>query len=265
MEKGKAWSYRSMILGSGTCVPSLRRSSSSVLVFSGNENLLVDVGPGTMQHLLEAGFFIDDIDAILLSHFHPDHAGELASFLFATKYPEPPRRNTHLRIIGGTGLHQLYKRLNQAFDLYLDLPSELFSIQELNAEGNNASMLRDFSLHWSEVKHRPESRAYRLETASGYSLVYSGDTDYSEELIRLSEGADLLICELAFPDGKKVPGHLTPSLAGEIAAKAGVSHLILTHFYPECEDADIFSQCRSTYNGPLSLAEDLMQIDLLKK
>ena len=53
---------------------------------------------------------------------------------------------------------------------------------------------------------------------------------------------------------------MTPGLAGEIATRANVRKLVLTHFYPECDKADIFSQCRKTYKGPLILAEDLMKI-----
>ena len=57
-------------------------------------------------------------------------------------------------------------------------------------------------------------------------------------------------------------GHLTPSLAGEIASAARVKKLVLTHFYPECDRADISDQCRKTYSGPLILAEDLMRINV---
>jgi len=78
----------------------------------------------------------------------------------------------------------------------------------------------------------------------------------------LSKDADLLICESALPDELKVKGHLTPSLAGEIAKRANVRKLVLTHFYPECDQADVKKECRKTYSGPLVLAEDLMTIDI---
>ncbi len=84
------------ILGSGTCVPSLQRSSCSVLVEIGNQKLLFDVGPGTMRRLLEAGQSIFDISHIFLSHFHPDHSGELVPFLFATQYPDKNQRKKRL-------------------------------------------------------------------------------------------------------------------------------------------------------------------------
>jgi ribonuclease BN (tRNA processing enzyme) len=93
-------------------------------------------------------------------------------------------------------------------------------------------------------------------------VVYSGDTDYSENLIALSKDADVLICESAVPDDFRVKGHLTPSLAGDIATRAGVKKLILTHFYPECDNADIEFEVRKAYDGPLVLAEDLMEIKI---
>ena len=71
-----------------------------------------------------------------------------------------------------------------------------------------------------------------------------------------------MICESAFPDGQKVDGHLTPSLAGEIAQQARVKQLILTHFYPACDSIDVEKQCRSTYNGKVSAARDLMTVTL---
>ncbi|MFH1152953.1 MAG: MBL fold metallo-hydrolase [Pseudomonadota bacterium] len=91
-------------------------------------------------------------------------------------------------------------------------------------------------------------------------MVYSGDTDQSEDLVALASGADLLVLESAVPDGKKIKGHLTPSLAGEIARAAGVGHLVLIHFYPECDTEDMEGQCRKTRSGPLPLALDLMEI-----
>jgi ribonuclease BN (tRNA processing enzyme) len=112
------------------------------------------------------------------------------------------------------------------------------------------------------MRHNPESIAYRIDAENGPSLVYSGDTDPNDNLITLAQGADLLVCESALPDGMKAPGHLTPALAGEIASRAEVGRLVLTHFYPECDQVDVAAQCRRTYQGPLTLARDLMEIRL---
>ncbi len=253
-----------IILGSGTCVPSLRRSSCSLLVCGRRERLLLDLGTGTIHQLLRAGYSIDEVDAVLLSHFHPDHAGELPGFLFSTKYPQPVGRTRPLRILAGEGLGEFYSLLKDAYKASFELPQELVQLRELEGKGRAAApgLLNEFSLEWTAVEHRLESRAYRITTPEGRSLVYSGDTDYSEQLIELARGADLLVCESAFPDEHRQPGHLTPSLAGEIAARAGVGQLVLTHFYPVCEQYDLAAECRHTYQGPLILAEDLLEIAL---
>ena len=80
------------VLGSGSCVPSLNRSSCSVLIQIDATLLLFDSGAGTMRRLLEAGVTIDKISYLFYSHLHPDHSGELVPFLFATKYLESYRR-----------------------------------------------------------------------------------------------------------------------------------------------------------------------------
>ncbi len=248
------------ILGSGTCVPSLERHACSILVSGGGLNILVDAGPGTMGQLLKIGKGIDDIDVILLSHFHPDHCAELAPFVFSTKYPKLDRVKP-LTLGGGTGIRQLFDRLNTAYGKTLEMPEDLLHILEFEENGE-AQWGDGLKVAYAKPVHNPESRAFRFTGPSGDSVVYSGDTDYSGELIRLSLGAGILICESALPDGQKVKGHLTPSLAGKIAVQAGVNHLVLTHFYPECDAVDIRAECRKTWPGPLTLARDLMRLGI---
>jgi ribonuclease BN (tRNA processing enzyme) len=250
------------ILGSGTCVPSLVRSSCSLLLQSGEENVLLDLGPGTMHRLLAVGLGIDDIDVIMLSHIHPDHAGELPAFLFSTKYPAPMRRRKALQLIGGEGLKTFHTKLLDAFNGTISLPDGVLNIVELSSEGSDSLYLESCRLSWTTVVHRRESRAFRFTTSDGKTIVYSGDTDYSPALIKLADNADLFICESAFPDDKKTSGHLTPSLAGEIARKAAVKHLVLTHFYPVADASDIRVQCRRTYDGQLTIAEDLLRLEI---
>ncbi|MEN8211918.1 MAG: MBL fold metallo-hydrolase, partial [Thermodesulfobacteriota bacterium] len=247
------------ILGSGTCVPSMKRHSCAALIRGESMHILLDAGPGTMEQLLKLNVHINDIDMILLSHFHLDHCAELAPFLFATKYPGFKRKKK-LTLVGGTGIKTLFENLNKTYDNALNLPEGYFKINELNEKGSLNLNLEGLQLDYTSVNHKPESRAYRLTDATGFSIVYSGDTDYSKQLIDLSESSDILICESAFPDGAKIPGHLTPSLAGEIAAKANVKKLVLTHFYPECDSVDIKAQCQKSFKGHIILAEDLLDL-----
>ena len=248
------------ILGSGTCVPSLQRSSCSVLMQIGTNHLLFDSGPGTMRRLLAAETTIFDLDYICYSHFHPDHTAELVPLIFATKYPDGNRRNSPLTIIAGRGLTDFFSGLKSVYGKWIELNEGLMTFIELDNQSQDFRNFNGFTINSAPVEHNPESIAYRVTSADGASVVYSGDTDFSESLIELAKDADLLICESAMPDSLRVKGHLTPSMAGEIATHAGVGNLVLTHFYPDCDGVDIKQECRKTYSGPLLLAEDLMEI-----
>ncbi|MBC8463476.1 MAG: MBL fold metallo-hydrolase [Deltaproteobacteria bacterium] len=250
------------ILGSGTCVPSLERSSCSVLLEIDNQKMVIDMGPGTMQRLLRAETTISQISHIFLSHFHPDHSGELVPFLFASKYPVHSRRQTPLTIIAGNGFRNFFSGLGSVFGEWIDIGVDLLDIVELDNSARQKRSFDGFTLESMPVKHREESLAYRITAPRGASVVYSGDTDVCDSLVEIARDADLFICESAFPDDFKKEGHLTPSRAGEIAARSNVRKLVLTHFYPECETVDIEKECRKTYSGPLVLAQDLMEFQL---
>ena len=231
---------------------------------TGSSHLLFDSGPGTMRRLLEAETTIFDLDYIVYSHFHPDHSAELVPLIFATKYPDGNRRQFPLTIIAGRGLTDFFAGLKAVYWEWIELADGLFKFVELDNRFNDSRNFNNFAIESAPVDHNPESVAYRITGADGSSVVYSGDTDFSENLIELAKDADLLICESALPDNKRVKGHLTPSMAGEMATRAGVKKLVLTHFYPDCESVDIKQECRKTYEGPLLLAEDLMEITVIR-
>ncbi len=259
---GKGKGFKVIILGSGTAVPSLARSACAALVVFEDVVFLLDSGPGTMRRLLEAGGSIFDVTHLGLSHLHPDHTGELVSFLFANKYPDASLRQTPLTLIGAKGLVSFYKQLKAIYGEWIDLDGKL-ELVEMDHTRPDEKVFPSFVLQTTPVRHRPESIAFRIDGPDSKSMVYSGDTDVSEHLVQIANGADLLICEAAFPDELKVEGHLTPSLAGKIATRAKVGQLVLTHFYPPCEQADMAGQCRSTYAGPLELARDLLSFNMM--
>jgi ribonuclease BN (tRNA processing enzyme) len=243
------------VLGSGTCVPSLRRGGPGLLVQSGQSSLLLDSGLGSLHKLLKLGLSYRDIDYLCYTHLHPDHTAELVPFLFACNYGEAVRRKS-LTIIGGPGFEQFFQQLTAVYGHWLQArhyPLKLLELPGGKWQGP------DFSLTTAPVQHSPQSIAYRIE-AKGNSLVVSGDSDYCSSLVKLAQGCDLLVLECAFPEGKKVEGHLTPGLAGQIASGAGCRRLLLTHFYPICDEFPLKEQCRKAFSGELILAEDLLQL-----
>lgn len=253
---------RVTILGSGTCVPSLTRSACSVLLESRGGKWLFDCGQGTIRRLLEAGTTIFEISHLCISHLHPDHTADLVPLLFATKYPDGARRSLPLTVAAGRGFGDFFSRLKAVYGNWIEIGEALFRIVEMSTDGPDRREMGGLRLETAPTNHSPQSIAFRVTGPAGRSMVYSGDTDFSEPLIALARGADLLICESAFPEGHQVAGHLTPALAGRIAAAAGVGRLVLTHFYPICDRVDIEAECRRTYSGPLTLAQDLMQLEV---
>ena len=214
-----------------------------------------------MRRLLRAGVRIFDLTHIFYSHFHPDHTAELVPLLFATKYPDAGARKSPLTLMAGNGFQAFFNGLKNVYGSWIDLEPGILKIIELDNQAYDSHHFERFQIESMPVVHREESVAVKITGPDGLKIVYSGDTDMSENLVTLSRNADILICESAFPDDCKIAGHLTPSLAGKMATRAGVGKLVLTHFYPECETADIEMECRKTYKGPLVLAKDLQRID----
>jgi ribonuclease BN (tRNA processing enzyme) len=248
-----------VVLGSGTGVPSLRRASPSFLVEISGRRLLLDAGPGALRQLLAAGVTINLLDYIFITHRHPDHCADLPAFLFATKYAGLPPRVTPCSVIGRSGLRDFHAALTSAWGRWIEPEPGQVELMEVEPGDIPLPPGEPFRASCRALAHTPESLAYRIE-AQGRSLVYSGDTDYSEALVDLARGADLLVTECSFPEGQKVEGHLTPSLAGRMAREAGVGRLLLTHLYPPADEADVAAEAAREFPGEVTLAEDLMRV-----
>jgi len=247
-----------IILGSGTCVPSLTRGSPASVVRTKDRILLIDSGSGTLERLLKVDIAIHDVDMILYTHIHPDHVADLVPFLFASKYDWEPRYRD-LTIMGGKGFSAFFQKL---LDLYGNwIQSDLFSTHIIES-GDETHEYPGFRIVTKPMAHLPMSVAFRIETDDGRAMVLSGDTDYNSNLVELAADADLLVLESALPDEKKVEGHLSPSVAGRIATESGCKRLVLTHLYPICEAFDIKGQCASAYGGPFEIARDLMRLQV---
>ena len=117
-----------------------------------------------------------------------------------------------------------------------------------------------WSLRCLPMNH-PTCIGYRIE-AEGASLVYSGDTDVCENIVKLARHADVLILECSFHDDEKVEGHLTPAEAGAIANRAECRTLLLTHFYPGTDAQACVEQCRKLCEAEVLAAYDGLRLRL---
>jgi len=246
-----------IVIGSGTGVPSLKRASPALVVKTSQTCILLDSGPGTLRQLLKANIRFSELDLILYTHLHPDHVTDLIHFLFASKYTPGFRREKPVFILGPQGFLSFYNRLKSAFGRWVEVPEDKITLAEITPTSTWAH--EDVYITPFATIHTENSQGYILQS-EGKKIVYTGDTDFDESLVKSVENADLLICEASFPSNQKVEGHLTPVLAGELAAKAKAKLLLLTHFYPECEAVDMVKECLQHYSGPLFLAQDLLYL-----
>jgi ribonuclease BN (tRNA processing enzyme) len=251
--------FKVTILGSGTGVPLKSRRAPGLAVTAGATQLLFDSGSGTAYQIAQAGLKYYDFDHLFYSHYtHPDHINELAELIFANAYFDPPRTR-ELNIYGPKGIKNFFDRLVSLYPVLRDVKYPI-RIHELE---KSRIALDDMTVESRPLDHKQSiSVGYRVEYEEK-ALIYSGDTDYCEALIKLAKEGDLLIVECSAPDGFKVEGHLTPSEIGEIALRAGVKKVILTHLYPRCDQVDVVEQVRKKFDGEVIRAEDLMQIEIL--
>jgi ribonuclease BN (tRNA processing enzyme) len=253
--KQKTKDFRLTVVGSGTCVATVERGSPAILIREEDRTFLVDCGPGTMGKLAKLGVDPEKIDALFLTHLHPDHVSDLVAFLFANNCDQSARE-TDLSIIGAPGLREFIARLQGIFDPLLDPKSYRLRIIELVKE---PIKLHRIEVQGAQVDHCESSMAYRFTNTHGKSIVVSGDTDYCRGIVDLAWNADLLVLECSFPNAFKVEGHLSPKYAGEIAREAQCRRLLLTHFYPICDIADIAGECIKEFSGEIVLAEDFKE------
>jgi ribonuclease BN (tRNA processing enzyme) len=237
------------MLGTGSSVPSLRRLSSSCLVSTRSGTVLIDVGPSVVRRLLEFCATVDDVDIIVLTHFHPDHTIDLVTFLFACNYGERERQKP-LVIIGGKGVRAFYRRLAAPFP-WIEPISYRLAIKTLPQGRWKTGSL---SITTGPTNHRDESIVVRLEE-DGKSAVFSGDTGYSPSLGRLASDTDLFVVECSYPI-RKEKGHLNLSSLHRIVELAHPRQVVMTHLSPEWEEF------RGSLPSPLLLGEDGMEIEL---
>jgi ribonuclease BN (tRNA processing enzyme) len=247
-----------IIIGSGTGIPSLRRGSPGLVIPSDSSTLLVDSGPGAFRKMLEVGITYQDIDLLLYTHTHPDHVSDLVHILFACKYADLPREK-ELLCIGGPGFKSYFEKLKNLYGPWIEPQSYRLTIKEISKE---PLFYRDLRILSKPMAHISESVGYRIEFKDERSIAISGDTDYCQNIIDLGSEVDLLVLECSYPDGKKVEGHLTPSLAGRIALESDCKKLLLTHLYPVCDQFDIVGQCKEIFQAQIVLGEDLMRIKI---
>lgn len=230
------------VLGSGSILPHAERSPAGyALALPEAGTTWLDAGPGTLARYGRAGGRLEDLRRIVLSHFHPDHCLDLAAVLFARRNPALSAQLPELEVIGPRGTAALLANLQKVWGGWVREEAlrvtELAPRDRLQRPGYE---LRSFPTH-----HTDHALCFRIETAEGAVLAYSGDSGEVDELVEAARDADLFVCECSFPDDAAVEGHLTPASATRVALRSGARQLLLTHFYPSLEPAHAVAAARA--------------------
>lgn len=262
------------------------RANPATLIRVDGTPYLVDCGYGCARQLVSAGVRLENLHHIFFTHLHSDHMLDYGSVFYsawATGLKEP------IDVYGMPPLDEMTAAFLQAFKFDIDTRiadegrpdlRKLVRPHEFSEPGvifENAQV----KVTAARVRHPPihDAFALRLDMADK-SIVVSGDTAYSPELIELAQGADILVHEVMYLPGidalarrvangatlkeHLLASHTTTEEVGKVAAAAGVGKLVLTHFVPG-DDPSISDEMwaegvRQQYRGELVIGKDLMVV-----
>ena len=239
---------RLTVLGGCGAWPAAGKACSGYLVEHDGFRLLIDPGYATVPRLLQ-DFSADYVDAVLVSHGHPDHCADLNPLLRARTLRDDRPPAPALPVYsppGALGPVLALDRpgmLDEAIDLREFGPGEGFSVGP-------------FGVRTWLLPHFMPNAGFRLESG-GRVLAYTGDTGPSPDLHHLARGADLLLAEASY--AREVPPDTarylsSASQAGHVASKAGAGQLVLTHVMPETDPDGCLLAAAESYAGPIGVA-----------
>lgn len=239
------------VLGCSGSVPGPDSPASAYLVRSAHTCVVLDLGNGSfgvLQRFIDPG----DLNAVILSHLHPDHCADVSALTVYRRYGTGPRRAP----LALHGPSQSADRLGAAFaaDAAERARTDLSDVYDFRPF-TGPVRIGELELRTARVDHPCEAYALRVSHA-GRSLVYSGDTGPCDALAELAAGADVLLAEASWPDRADNPRgvHLSGREAGRAAAAAGVGRLLITHVPPWTDADQMLAEAKSAFDGPIDLA-----------
>jgi len=251
-----------VVLGSGTSVPHPQRAASAHWLDTEAGSLLLDASAACIHRMAQEKLDWTGLDAIWISHFHLDHVGGLAPFLFGTKHSAQTQgRRKPLTIYGGYGLRKLFSAFDEAGAYRLLEQPFPVEVREV-APRTEFELLPGLRAHTFSTPHTRESLAIRLTNGRGTSLVYTSDTGYTEALGAFAEDASLFMMECSFWRNKPVETHLELEDAMQLARRAAPRKVLLTHLYPEWDGIDIAAEARKHWPGETLAAADGLRITI---
>ena len=238
------------LLGTGTCQIEFERRASSVLLELEGMPVLFDCGHGIVQRLLEAGFQHNEVNHIIVSHFHPDHVSDLIPFLQAGAWSRRNPRSSDLHIYGPSGVRKFIDGLMHVFGpSSFQQPSYNISVHEV-AEGQ-------FSIgpYTFDSVSLPPAGNYGLRFEwKGKRYAITGDSNFHEQEIAFLRDVDLAVID---------SGHIEDDEIVQLAVASQVGTLVCSHLYREIDAPRLQAQAeKAGYTGIIIVGRDLMSFVL---
>ena len=207
--------------------------------------VLLDLGQGSFPRL--AGL-IDpgQLDAVLVSHLHPDHFVDLVALRHYLRYgPSSPRR---VRVVGPAGLADRLDALHGE-------PGFCAAALDVEPLQPGKWRLGALELVAARVSHAGQSYAFRVSLPGRAGLVYSGDCGRADDLVVLIRPGDTLLSEVSFGPGPVPPGaaHLDGPAVGDLAARTQVAQVLLTHLLMRFDPIETVASVRGSFDGPVRI------------
>jgi ribonuclease BN (tRNA processing enzyme) len=232
-------------IGCWGAYPKAQEATSGYLIQSTDINVLIDCGSGVLSHL-QSFISLEELDAVILSHYHTDHMADIYSLQYATMIlTQLGKRDKPLHIYAHNEDQEQFETL--AYKTYCE--NHVIS-------ANTTLQLGSLCFSFYQNIHPSPCLSMRVNENWGPSIAYTADTEWTDELLKLAENTELLLCESSLYEEQrgKIPGHLTARQAGELAFKTGVKRLVLTHLPHYGDHAQLLKEAKEAFTGSVELA-----------
>lgn len=228
----RRWALSLHFVGCGDAFGSGGRFNTCFHLTGNTTNLLIDCGASSLVALKQLGIDRNAIRTIIVTHFHADHFGGIPFFILDAQFFS--KRREPLTILGPVGLPQWYERVMETAFPGSSAAAQKFDLQLVEIAAGESRTLDDVHVSAFQAVHGPPGGSYLLVRikAEGRTVTYTGDTEWTPELIPAARDADLFIAEAYFRE-KSIATHLSLSAIEANLPEMQPKRLVLTHMSDE--------------------------------
>lgn len=236
------------VLGAGPAYTDrVGSTGAAYLIRSGDTAVVLDLGQGSFPRLA-ATLEPSTLDAVVVSHLHPDHFIDLIALRHYLRWQFDPGRR--VRVVAPAGLGDRLDALHAE-------PGFTVAALDVESVGPGSRDIGDLSVEAARVRHTADSYGFRVapRAGSGPGLVYSGDCGRASDLEALLRPGDTLLSEVSFGPGPVPSGasHLDGPAVGALAARTAAGRVLLTHLQMGFDEVATIAAVRARYDGPVEL------------